>query len=174
MRLFAALTAVLAAAAVGAAAASADPAGNDVATGHGTINRFAPFVASFRFAAESQPDGRAHGFYMQSLSTPSGPSPFGGITVEITCLEAYPDDTAVLGGLITETTDPRYRTGWSFWASVRDGRETNTPDSMSFAFVDDTPAIDFGPDFPSTCDTPYWINPLPFNPLLTGQITVVG
>jgi hypothetical protein len=170
MRWFAVLAAALAA----APAALANP-GNDVATGHGTINRSAPFVASFRFAAESQPDGRAHGFYTQTLSGPEGPTPFGGVDVDITCLEVYPGDNAVLGGVVTQTTDPRLiGPGWAFWASVHDGRRTDTPDSMSFAFLSNTPEIDFGPAFPSMCDTPLFVNPLPFNPVLTGQITVNG
>lgn len=170
MRRIAALLAALAA----APAALAAP-GNDVVTGHGTINRFPPFVADFRFAAESQPDGRAHGFYTQSLSTPDGPSPFGGVTVDITCLEVYPGDEAVLGGVVTETTDPRLvGPGWTFWGSVRDGHDTNTPDSMSFAFLSNTPELDFGPSFPTVCDAPLFVNPLPFNPLLKGEILVNG
>ena len=37
-----------------------------------------------------------------------------------------------------------------------------------------TPALDFGPDVPNTCDTPLFVNPLPLNPLITGQILVNG
>jgi hypothetical protein len=170
MRWIAALVLALAV----APAALAGP-GNDVVTGHGTIDRFAPYVASFRFAAESQANGKAHGFYTQSLSTPDGPSPFGGVTVDITCLEVYAGDEAVLGGVVTETTDPRLvGPGWTFWASVRDGHDTETPDSMSFAFLSNTPELDFGPGFPNTCDTPLWVNPLPFNPLLSGELLVNG
>jgi len=171
MRWIAALAVALAA----APAALAAPAGNDVVTGHGTINRVPPYVASFRFAAESQPDGRAHGFYTQTLSTPDGPSLFGGLTVDITCLEVYPGDNAVLGGNVTETTDPRLvGSGWTFWASVHDGHDTNTPDTMSFAFLSNIPAIEFGPDFPNTCDTPLFVNPFPLNPVLKGEILVNG
>lgn len=161
--------------ALAAAPAALSAPGNDAVTGHGSINRFPPFVASFRFAAESQPDGKAHGFYTQSLSSPEGPTPFGGVTVDITCLEAYPGANAVLGGLVTDTTDPRLvGSGWTFWASVHDGHDTDTPDTMSFAFLSNTPAIDFGPDFPNTCDAPLFVNPLPLNPVLEGQILVNG
>jgi hypothetical protein len=169
MRWFAVLAVALAA----APAALATP-GNDVATGHGTINRTAPFVASFRFAAESQPDGTAHGFYTQTLSSPDGPTPFGGFTGDITCLEVLAGDTAVMGGIVTETTDPRFGPGEVFWVSARDGRRTDTPDSESFVFLSDTPAIDFGPGFPDTCDTPFWVDPFPFNPVLKGEILVNG
>src|SRR4051812_33312922 len=169
MRWFAVLAVALAA----APAALASP-GNDVTTGHGTINRAAPFVASFRFAAESQPDGRAHGFYTQTLSSPDGPTPFGGFTGDIRCLEVLADDTAVLGGVVTETTDPRFGPGEGFWVSARDGRRTDTPDSESFVFLTDTPALDFGPVFPDECLTPLFVNPFGLVALIKGEVNVEG
>jgi len=156
-------------------AAVAAPAGNDVATGHGTIPRFAPFVASVRFAAESQPDGRAHGFYTQTLTAPSGnPNGFGDFTGDVTCLEVLADDTAVMGGVVTETTDVRIAPGWTFWVSARDGRRTDTPDAASFVFLSNTPELDFGPAFPGTCLTPLFVDPFGLTPLLDGQVTVEG
>lgn len=169
MRWFAVLVAALAA----TGSAWAAP-GNDVATGHGTIPRVSPFIASFRFAAESQPDGKAHGFYTQTLSGPDGPTPFGGFTGDITCLEVLADDTAVMGGIVTETTDPRFGPGEVFWVSARDGRRTDTPDSESFVFLTDVPAIDFGPDFPNQCLTPLFVNPFGLIPLLKGEVNVEG
>jgi hypothetical protein len=169
MRWFAVLVAALAA----AGSAWAAP-GNDVATGHGTTPRVSPFIGSFRFAAESQPDGRAHGFYTQQLSSPSGPAPFGTFTGDITCLEVLAGDTAVMGGVVTDSQDPRFGPGEVFWVSARDGRQTGTPDSASFVFLTDTPAIDFGPDFPDQCLTPLFVNPFGLIPLLTGQVNVEG
>ena len=172
MRNVAALAAVLAAALAGSATAGATP-GNTVATGHGTVPRVSPFSASFRFVAEGQPDGSAHGSYTQTLASPDGPSIFGNFTGDVTCLSVV-DDTAVIGGIVTETTDPRFTAGWDFWVSVHDGRGTDTPDSTSLVELSNTPVLDFGPGFPTTtCDAPLLVLP-PFAPLTDGQVTVVG
>jgi len=155
-----------------AASLSAAPS-NVVATGHGTVPRLAPFSASFRFAAQGDASGAAHGFYTQTLASPDGPSIFGNFSGDVTCLEVFSDRTAVIGGVVTETTDPRFTAGWDFWVSVVDGRPTNTPDSTSLVELSNTPEIDFGPGFPMmTCNAPL-LPPPPFALLTAGQINTV-
>jgi hypothetical protein len=150
--------------------ASADAGGNDLAVGHGTINRFPPFVAKFDFAAESGPLGeKAHGFYRQTLFSPDGT--LGDLRGRVTCLLAT-GNTATIGGVWEESTLSFIQAGWSFWLQASDTDHEGVPDSMTFVFTSDAPAIEFGPDFPNSCLTPFWSDPLGLVPLLTGNIVV--
>jgi hypothetical protein len=162
------LAVVCAAAAAGVASAAAG--GNDLAVGHGTINRFPPFVANFDFAAESGPLGeKARGFYRQTLYSPDGT--LGDLRGRVTCL-LVTGNTATVGGVWEESTLSFIHAGWSFWLEARDTDHEGIPDSMTFVFTSDIPGIEFGPDFPDSCLTPFFSDPFGLIPLLTGNIVV--
>jgi hypothetical protein len=154
-----------------AGVAAAAGVGYDFAAGYGTIPRFPPYTATFQFAAESGPLGQdAHGFYHQVLSTPDGQ--VGEVTGKVTCL-IVTGNVATIGGVwLTSTGLPHFEPGWAFWLQAVDTKDPRLPDTMTFLWTSDTPAIDFGPDFPGSCATPLWADPLGLGPLATGHIVV--